>query len=127
MGFLGGTAAEYDSCDTAVLEPPLGRTCLTACESGSSDADSPWLPRPRQPHGAGRTDDTLSVTVHQLLTVRDVARVLNIGERTVWRMTSRAETGNTAAAFPRPVRIGKHAVRWRWQDLKKYLEELAGK
>jgi len=54
--FAASSPAEYDSCATAVLEPPRGHTCLTACESGSSDADSPWLPRPRRPHGAGRTE-----------------------------------------------------------------------
>ena len=70
-----------------------------------------------------RTDDMLTITVHRLMTAAEVARVLNIGERSVWRMVSRAG----ASGFPRPVRIGRHAVRWRWQDVEKYLGELAGK
>ena len=66
-----------------------------------------------------------TVTVHPLLTAGDVARVLNVGERTVWRMTSRADGG--AGPFPRPVRIGRHVVRWRWRDVEKYLHELSQK
>lgn len=66
-----------------------------------------------------------TVTVHPLMTATDVARVLNVGERTVWRMTSRAK-GSTGP-FPRPVRIGGHVVRWRWRDVEKYLQELSQK
>ncbi len=66
---------------------------------------------------------TPAITIHPLLTARDVARVLSVGERTVWRMTSRAKAGG--GEFPEPVRIGGHAVRWRWQDVEKYLQELS--
>ncbi len=66
-----------------------------------------------------------TITVHTLLTAADLARVLNVGERTVWRMVSVADAGSSP--FPKPVRIGGHVVRWRWQDVQKYLEELAGK
>jgi predicted DNA-binding transcriptional regulator AlpA len=51
--------------------------------------------------------------------------VLNVGERTVWRLSSMAAAGGSA--FPRPVRIGGQVIRWRWRDVEKYLEELAGK
>ena len=63
--------------------------------------------------------------VRPLLTAKDFARVLNVGERTVWRMASIAAGGS--APFPRPIRIGRQVIRWRWQDVEKYLEELAGK
>ena len=63
--------------------------------------------------------------VRPLLTAAEVARVLNVGERSIWRMASMAAAGS--GPFPRPVRIGGQAVRWRWQDVEKYLEELAGK
>jgi predicted DNA-binding transcriptional regulator AlpA len=89
--------------------------------------DSTRLSRSTGPGGSGEGDRVgpSSITIHPLLTVAQVARVLNVGERTVWRMTSRAKGGN--GEFPKPVRIGGHAVRWRWQDLLKYLEEMAGK
>jgi len=59
------------------------------------------------------------------MTARDVARVLGVGERTIWRMASRSRAG--VWRFPRPVRIGGKAVRWRWRDVEEYLRELAGK
>ena len=65
------------------------------------------------------------VMVRPLLTAAEVARVLNVGERSIWRMASMAAAGS--GPFPRPVRIGGQAVRWRWQDVEKYLDELAGK
>ena len=65
------------------------------------------------------------VMVRPLLTAKDLAFVLKVGERTVWRMASMAAGGS--GPFPRPIRIGGQAVRWRWQDVEKYLEELAGK
>ena len=54
----------------------------------------------------------------------DVAKLLKIGQRTVWRLSSRAKAGE--GRFPRGIRIGR-AVRWRWQDVEKYLAQLAGK
>ncbi len=66
-----------------------------------------------------------TIAVHSLMTATEVARVLNVSERTVWRMASRAAGG--AGPFPKPVRIGRQVVRWRWEDMEKYLQELAGK
>ena len=48
------------------------------------------------------------------LTVRDVARLLKISARTVWRLT-------TLGYLPRPVRVGTKLVRWREQELHAYL------
>ena len=66
-----------------------------------------------------------AITVQPLMTARDVAAVLGVGERTVWRLTSRAEAGY--GNFPRPVRLAARTVRWRWPDIEKYLLELAAK
>lgn len=63
------------------------------------------------------------ITVHPLLTVRDVARVLGVHERTVWRLASLAETDGES--FPRPIRIGGKTVRWRWRDIEAYIDGLA--
>ncbi len=63
------------------------------------------------------------ITVRPLLTAGDVARILGVGRRTVWRMTSRARSGD--GCFPRPVRVGGKLVRWRWRDIEKYLQKLA--
>ena len=61
------------------------------------------------------------IEVHPLMTVQQVAAVLNVGQRTVWRMTSRAEAG--FGNFPKPKRIASKTVRWRWDDIQKYLDE----
>ena len=61
------------------------------------------------------------ITVHPLMTAQQVAEVLNIGQRTVWRMTSRADGGY--GNFPKPKRISPKTVRWRWEDIQKYLDE----
>ena len=58
-----------------------------------------------------------------LLTVREVAGVLGIHVRTVWRLAAMAEMGE--GSFPRPVRIGKKTIRWRRESLEKYLDSLA--
>jgi excisionase family DNA binding protein len=53
-----------------------------------------------------------------LLTVRDVARRLGIGVRTVWKWTA---TGQ----LPPPVRLsGSRFTRWRAADLEQYIAEL---
>jgi predicted DNA-binding transcriptional regulator AlpA len=58
-----------------------------------------------------------------LLTVREVAGVLGIHVRTVWRLAAMVEMGE--GVFPRPVRIAKKTIRWRREDLEKYLDSLA--
>ena len=65
-----------------------------------------------------------TIQVHPLLTAVEVASVLNIGRRTVWRLASRARAGS--ARFPKPLQISPQVVRWRWQDVQNYLAELAG-
>jgi predicted DNA-binding transcriptional regulator AlpA len=59
----------------------------------------------------------------KLLTVKDLAAMLDIHERTCWRLAAMAEAGH--GDFPRPLRIGPKTVRWRLVDIEKYLETLA--
>ena len=60
----------------------------------------------------------------QLLNVRDVAGLLKIHQRTVWRLSAMAETGQ--GDFPRPLRLGEKTLRWRLLELERYLAALAG-
>ena len=68
-------------------------------------------------------DQCGAVGLRPLLTAREVAAVLGIHVRTVWRLSAMAEMGE--GDFPRPVRIAKKTIRWRRQDLERYIEALA--
>lgn len=61
-------------------------------------------------------DPTRNVT---LLTARQVADLIGVDVRTVWRM---AQTGGV----PAPVRLSERVVRWRLADLEAHLDRLAG-
>ena len=50
-----------------------------------------------------------------LLTVKEVAEMLGLSERTVYRL---ADSGT----MPRPVKLGA-AVRWRRSELEEWIEE----
>jgi excisionase family DNA binding protein len=54
----------------------------------------------------------------QLLNVRQVADLLGINARTVWRM---AQTGD----LPAPIHLGERVVRWRLADLRDHLNQMA--
>ena len=54
----------------------------------------------------------------ELMTVREVAAILKLHPRSVWRM---AATG----AIPGPIRLAEKTVRWRRVDLEEYLANLA--
>jgi len=59
----------------------------------------------------------------KLLTVKDLADMLGVHERTCWRLAAMAEGGQ--GDFPRPLRIGPKTVRWRVADVDSYLAALA--
>jgi excisionase family DNA binding protein len=50
-----------------------------------------------------------------LVTSEEVARLMQISERTLWRLLS-------AGKVPEPVRIGR-STRWRLNDVRRWIEE----
>ena len=59
----------------------------------------------------------------KLLTVKDLAALLGIHERTCWRLAALAEEGH--GDFPKPLHIGPKIIRWRLVDVEEYLGALA--
>lgn len=53
-----------------------------------------------------------------VVSVREVAELLGINVRTVWRMAQRGE-------IPAPIRLGERVVRWRLSDLREHLDRKA--
>lgn len=53
-----------------------------------------------------------------VVSVREVAELLGVNPRTVWRM---AQTGE----IPAPIRLGERVVRWRLSDLRDHLDRKA--
>lgn len=53
-----------------------------------------------------------------LLSVRQVADVLGVHPRSVWRL---AQTGD----IPAPIRLSERVIRWRLTDLRDRLDEMA--
>lgn len=50
-----------------------------------------------------------------LLTVKDVAEILSVGVRTVWRWTAAGE-------IPQPIKLGRSTVRWRASEIQRYID-----
>jgi predicted DNA-binding transcriptional regulator AlpA len=63
------------------------------------------------------------VETKRLLTVKELAVLLGMSERSCWRLAALAEIGQSD--FPRPLRIGRKTVRWRPADVETYLTGLA--
>ena len=59
----------------------------------------------------------------RLLTVKELAAMLHVHERSVWRLAAMAEGGH--GDFPRPLRIGPKTIRWRLADVEAFLAALA--
>jgi prophage regulatory protein len=54
-------------------------------------------------------------TIENLMTVEDLAKLLHVSVRTVWRLRRNA-------SLPHPVKIGG-GVRWRKSDVKTWIEQ----
>ena len=50
----------------------------------------------------------------RMIDVREVATILKISTRSVWRLVSRGE-------LPQPIRLGRN-VRWRCSDIDRWIE-----
>ena len=50
----------------------------------------------------------------RLLNVDEVAKVLSVSVRTVWRLVSAGE-------LPPPMKVGKRLRRWRARDIENYI------
>ncbi len=61
---------------------------------------------------------------YQLVTVKELSKLLQLHQRTIWRLSGLAEAG--LSDFPRPLRLGPKTVRWRLTDVAAYLGRLAG-
>jgi prophage regulatory protein len=61
--------------------------------------------------------DPQPVLYKDLLTARDVAARLSMSTRTLYRLVAAGE-------FPRPVRRGRKWVRWRNEDIRRFLAAL---
>lgn len=59
--------------------------------------------------------ELVAVSEPLLLTAAELARLLNVSTRTLWRLRS-------AGQLPQPVRFGG-AVRWRLDDVRKWIAE----
>ncbi len=53
-----------------------------------------------------------------VINVREVAELLGVNARTVWRMSQRGE-------IPAPIRLGHRVIRWRLSDLREHLDRKA--
>ena len=54
--------------------------------------------------------------VDALLTVKDVADILSVGVRTVWRWAAEKK-------IPAPIRLAKKTLRWKASQLQAYLDK----
>lgn len=61
----------------------------------------------------------------RLLTVGEVAELLRLSQRSVWRFAAHAAAG--LERFPVPITIGPRLRRWRALDVAEYLDGLKGK
>jgi excisionase family DNA binding protein len=53
-----------------------------------------------------------------VINVRELAELLGVNVRTIWRLSQRG-------AIPAPIRLGDRVVRWRLSDLREHLDRKA--
>ncbi len=56
--------------------------------------------------------------MEKLLNLREVCELTGLGKSTIYELMQ-------VDRFPRPIRIGFRAVRWRQADLRGFIEELS--
>ena len=54
-------------------------------------------------------------TASTLLTAREIAMLLNVSERHVWRMRS-------CGKLPEPIKVGR-AARWTWKSISEFIQK----
>ena len=64
------------------------------------------------------TGPDLQLAAARLLKVRQVAELLGVHPRTIWRLSSTGEGG-----FPGPVSIGPKTKRWRLADIERFIRD----
>lgn len=60
----------------------------------------------------------------ELLTAHEVAELLGVSPRQVWRLAGERELGN--GRFPRALKLSARIVRFHRDDLNSYLSHLRG-
>ena len=91
------------------------------------DGECSWMVQGKPRKGVNMTtvakDRQSTGELRPLLSVKEVAEILGIHVRTVWRLAAMAEMGE--GSFPRPVRIARKTIRWQRAALETYLNTLA--
>ena len=63
----------------------------------------------------GQSTRNTTTSTPQLISVHEVAEMLSISERTVWRLLS-------AGKIPEPIRFGRN-VRWQLSRIQQWIDE----
>ena len=107
---LGDRPSEPPRPVTALVEKPLSES---SNPRAGNLPQSKRMPEESSEHAqfGGRTppDD-----VGVLVNTRQAAKMLSLGERTIWRLSR-------SGIMPKPMKIG-NAVRWKYEDLKAWID-----
>lgn len=82
-----------------------------AAQRGAAAAGDPPADRP--------LGDLADQAAERLLSVREVSRYVGLAQSTLW---GKARTGS----FPKPVKLGRRATRWRLGDVRDWLAAQSG-
>lgn len=64
---------------------------------------------------------TREIQDNRLISAVEVAEILGVSRRTIWRLVSKASGGGS---FPQPVRPAPQVTRWRYQDILDYIRKI---
>ena len=99
--------------DTVIDLGQIMRSCLLERELVGR-TNEPTMPR--LAHDSHDVDRNVNVAAPLLLTVKETARLTQLGARTIWRYAS-------IGLFPKPVYIGRSA-RWKREAVEQYVRDL---